>query len=245
MLKTTRVRYDYLSDFQKMSPELAYVLGFISGDGWISRPDANYYQIMVTNKISDRIYLEPTFMKVTNWQIKHKVEKTNFRQDQIRFTISNKVLINFLNEDLDLKNKSKYFSQKLIDFIPEHLHQYLLRGLFDADGGVYNASRNRFSCDIASNKDYDWTILKDFIGNKIDSNIHEVHYHIKHSNSNGSLIKANGFSAVKFLNYIYKDFPKDNIGFTRKFIRYVRFLEDRAIRIRNTTRIKNSELLGV
>ena len=33
---------DYISDFKKMTPETAYVLGFITGDGWISRPDANY-----------------------------------------------------------------------------------------------------------------------------------------------------------------------------------------------------------
>lgn len=239
------VTYDYLSDFKKMTPELSYVLGFITGDGWISRPDADYYQLMVTNKIDDSIYLEKTFNKVTQWGVTRKKENNTKRKDQIRFTISNKELISFLNEELDLKNKNKYFSQKLIDFIPDDLHQYLLRGLFDADGGAY-LNEKYFSCDIASNINFDWASLSNFIESKTGLIGSVYQYHIKKSNSYASRFKFTGGKAAKFLSYIYKDFPKDNIGFTRKFINYVKYLERRAISPYYHDRmVKNEVLIGV
>lgn len=219
---------DYISDFKKMTPETAYVLGFITGDGWISRPDANYYQVMVTNKVDDAIpYMEPIFKKMAKWQASYKIDKTGTRKDQLRFTISNKVLVNFLNEDLDLKNKNKYFSQKLIDFIPEHLHQYLLRGLFDADGGVY-VTHSLLSCDIASNYNFDWTNLVNLIKSHTNVDVNIKQFEMKKSQSLGSRMLITKLeSSCNFLNFIYKDYPSDGMGFKRKYNKFINYLEYR------------------
>ncbi|MBP9777780.1 MAG: hypothetical protein KBD25_01195 [Rickettsiaceae bacterium] len=240
------LNYNYLDDFKIMNKETAYVLGFIFGDGWISKPNSKHYQVMVKNQINDALpYLEPIFTKMSKWQSRYIFDKTGTRKDQLRFTISNKELVNFLNEDLDLKNKNNYFSQKLIDFIPEHLHQYLLRGLFDADGGVYFI-RNSLECDITSNYDFDWTNLISLIQRYLDIDINLIKFEMKKSQSLGSRIKISKISSCcKFLNFIYKDFDIDQLGFKRKYNKFNNYLSYREQSPYYNTMTKNSDLIGV
>jgi hypothetical protein len=244
--------YDPVPDFQKPSKELAWTLGFTFADGCLyqhasKRPG----RLIVGVKYTDNCYLKNVLYKVSPvWKYRQYQYKTNDNPVS-EYVINSSKLFSFLYHDLEFKHKNEFFSHKIFDFLPQELHRYFWRGFLDGDGSVNMMDKNgnlSFGCHFSGPHQMNWGKLSELLDSIKSSHSHRQYDNMNSSNrirGHWSNITLNGHDAVRFLNHIYKDFPKDNIGFTRKFIRYVRYLERRAISPYYSRMKKNSELLGV
>ena len=198
------------------SKEIAYLLGFIWADGYVSIKNKHYCTGMGIQREDFDSYIKP-LLKIGNWRmLYHKQEK---RKEQGRARWYCKDLALYLKSvGYCSKNENAY---NILNVIPEKLVPYWFRGLFDGDGCVYvNRKKRGFGADITGPYDQQWNYVEDLY-NKL-----KVSYSIRrtiHKTGKTSHIRIRKQSdIITFLNYIYKDFEKDGIGFQRK---YDKFLE--------------------
>lgn len=243
-LSITKQYPDYITDFCKKTPEVAYTIGMIFADGHVSKIGAHTGKVEIKNQINDFIYIKPVLSKVSTWTYTIRSRKHENRKDIVMSRISSQVLAEFLREDVDLKNKNNFLSDKLLAFIgSKDLERYFLRGLFDGDGCAHLRKDNALSVSITSNCNFDWSNIVKLIYN--NTGIVARTNTTNRSCGSTSRLLLDAHDAIRFLSYIYKGFTEDNIGFTRKFINYIRCLENRAISPYYSRMKKNSELLGV
>ena len=118
--------------FKEWSNEMAYVLGFLAADGYLThnKRGANYWSI----KITDRALLY-SIRKII--QSNHKI---NFREKRgnesaiYRLQIGSKEMCEDLNKLGLTTNKTKSLS---VPFVPDEFFSDFVRGYFDGDGHVW------------------------------------------------------------------------------------------------------------
>ena len=119
---------------EKITPEMAYVLGLLWADGYVLMRGKNHGQITMGNIKEDSLYFRVFFEKVGKWTIREI--KGNKRKDQMTFCCYDTNFIKWLYEH-DYKAKSTISADKILNTIPKSLHQYWFLGLFDGDGCIY------------------------------------------------------------------------------------------------------------
>lgn len=199
------------------TPEVAYILGLMWADGHISKKSCD---ISFTNVTDDAKELEKMVLKTGDWSI-YKKKQGDHRQSTTYYCY-NPVLHKFLT-DMDYTYK---VYPKILKLIPEHLHHYWYRGVFDGDGHIaFNEKRKNYFIFIASTFDDNWNYMIELcdklrlpykITRKVflDKTTKQIH--------RGSI-----FSITKrrhtdqFCDFIFKDRAIDNIGFTRKFNKFL------------------------
>lgn len=121
--------------FSKWSPEMAYILGFIFGDGYIRGNNSTY---RLTFHITDYQLLEKIQKAMGNNSLIRKSHTPNANQKQrYDLTINNKNIYRDLNK-LGVTTK-KSLTMKFPS-IPEKYFYHFVRGYFDADGHVNHTS---------------------------------------------------------------------------------------------------------
>lgn len=211
----------YEADQFKINNEFyAYLLGFIWGDGHISKKTAKnvrYYTSMSILyddglqicKILDRL-------KIKYWTgIENRNNYQKLLQIQIRDAGLNYFL--YLNDYHIKSNKSPI---KILNIIPKKYYYAFYLGLSDADGCWY-IKNNVIQYSISGPYYYDW----EFITNWFD-NIGDITYGITRSNTKYgkcSIIRSsNKKSIIKIIQKMYKN-PNLN-GLLRKYAKIISIL---------------------
>lgn len=212
------------------SPEKAYTLGFLWGDGTIKKHKITtnswsniYYPNLEINK-KDLDEIIKLFNVWGNWSL--YVRQRPNRKKQGSITLFNPYFGWFLTEN-DYIIKSYTEPTKILSKIPENLKSYWWRGFIDADGCFYsNKCANQFS--LAGQYDQTW---KETVNLFISLNIekYQIQQKIFKSKLNlisrGSIIRiSNSQTIIELGKYIYSD--NLNIGLKRKYNKYC-FIRDR------------------
>lgn len=180
--------------------EKAYWLGFLTADGYIS--EDNKHVIELALKESDKNHIEK-FKKALDSQ--HKIGKkqvslNNKKYIAYRINIRDKKLNNDLRL-LGLTSNKSYDSNIPFDYIPKHLINHYIRGLFDGDGSVYK-SQNRTMIHICT------TASDQMVSDITKCILEELNIQVKYQNkdhiTNICLYKQADVKA--FSNWIYKDY---------------------------------------
>lgn len=132
---------EYIKDFFKKidTPEKAYILGFLTGDG-----DYNKNNIM-TLALSKQDICIPIFISKNtgcNYYVSDKTDKEKKIFPKVRISIGDK---NYIT-DFKKYGIFDYKKNRKVPIINSKLYRYLLLGLFDAEGCItwgYRKDRNR------------------------------------------------------------------------------------------------------
>lgn len=140
------------------SPEVAYLLGFIYGDGYLYHKDGtNQHTIRIECVKEDLLTLENVFFSVGKWT-KYYLYRKN-RKPALGFTTCNKKLFKYL-ESKGYTNKSSK-PHIILNDMKDDFKKYWVRGFFDADGCIYVKGRIH-QVTFSSSYNQDWSILEKY-----------------------------------------------------------------------------------
>lgn len=199
------------------TPEIAYVLGLLWADGYITKYGP---QINILEKDMD--FLLNIFLKIGDWCI-YSFQPSGKRQRQKLLRTSNKIIADFLIEN-DYLVKSGVSACKILSNIPENLKHYWFRGLVDGDGCFFfNKKRRDKGMSIGSRFDQDWEYMET-ISKKIGVNfrIERRKKMCKGKEQKDSIFLFHTFFDIEnFGNFIYQGYEQDKIGLPRKYEKFV------------------------
>jgi hypothetical protein len=184
-------------------PEIAYLLGFLWADGYITR---NEIRLEIVKK--DMTDIKKVLDSIGTWTYSDRQRKN--WQVVTRATTSNKKLMLFLKEN-DYDKKSYVSADKILSKIPDELKHYWFRGLIDGDGNIY-PPKKRIS--ISGSYDQNWFFIIDLCS-MMDANCNI--YKIDKINKS-SVIEINGTNGCKFGEFIYSGLI---FGLSRKYKKYL------------------------
>lgn len=145
-----------LSIPSQATPELAYLLGTLVGDGNICvRPSKNDYRVKCVGNPHDEkeFYnkvISPLFKSVFGIQIKTKYQDSN---KTYGYYIYSKALVTFLTEVCDLPIGVKYSQLRIPTIVKKpHLIIHFLRGLADTDFCVTFKGKRKIPVIVGSSK---------------------------------------------------------------------------------------------
>jgi|ERR1035437_3168210 hypothetical protein len=209
--KTPRVNSDQFINIS--TKEIAYLLGFLWADGYIVK-NRNEIRLEIVN--DDLIELFPLLDKTGSWN--YSVRNRGDKPIGL-VTTFNKEIHSFLIEN-DYDKKSYISADKILAKIPDDLKHYFFRGLIDGDGCFYlrniDNQKIKKTLIISGSHNQDWSFVS-----TICDELNLKHYIYQHQNENSSSsFEMNGENAKLFGDYIYTNRLEDNIGLTRKYIKY-------------------------
>ena len=203
-------------DISINSPEIAYTLGFLWGDGYLShRKNSLCYYPVVGIVKEDFLDIFDSFKHIGSWKTYSVSVKNGI--EQVRAYLHNNKWGYFLRKN-DYINKSSASPYKILSLIPDALKKYWWRGYSDADGCFYiHVSRKIVQFCFCGSYDQDWSETKNLF-NKLGIE----KYSIKLSNKNnqkGSIIRVSNYRDIKkFGDFIYSN--RIDIGLKRKMEKF-------------------------
>jgi hypothetical protein len=212
-----KINKKYIFDFNVIknpTPEFAYYLGWMWGDGSCCHKGLGYQQSLEIQEV-DGLEIVNFFETFCNPSKKFRHRKG--RKPTISINLYDFILGKFLEEN-DYEEKSKKPPTKILNFLPIELHEYWFRGFFEADGHAsfreqstkgYMLSIIQFYAPI----NQDWGFLQDFLarnGIQMKSS--------KRKRDSGSSSVA-GFGQqpqiIKFIESVY--YQKSSMHLSRKY----------------------------
>lgn len=217
----------------------AYILGFISADGYLSTKDGNKYLSIELQKRDKKIL---QFIK-KEIQYSGKIATTyHNNKEYCRLKIYGEELVNnIIDKGLD---NQKTYNLEFPSSIPPHLIRHYIRGLFDGDGCVYIGKQKRKNGTLKDKRMItliSTKMMNDFIcsyiKNKFDIQF-RVSYSVTQKNTKMSTLYLEKYNNIKiFLDYLYDD---SNIHLERK---YNKFLKLQKIKQQNESKIQKQKKL--
>ena len=193
-----------MTPFYKITkPSVAYILGFIWADGYVSKIK-NRICIAVQNQDGKDLkeifhHHIPFHLHMENKKCQHMFYLNDFR------------LHNFLVKN-DYLVKSTATPSKILSHIPKRLQHYFFRGFFDGDGCLTNNKNHCLS--FTGSYDQDWTSIIKMIGDvtgvepKIIRRSND-----KRGHKNSFVYLYNKERVKKVLSYLYSG---EQMGLSRK-----------------------------
>lgn len=196
------------SFFKKIdSEEKAYFLGFFYADGCFVK-DVPAIQISV--KESDSEILQKLLNTANS---NHPIYTSKNGNGRIAvFRIRNKCFFEHLK-----KFKINHYKTKRLffpEYIPNSLIRHFIRGYFDGDGSVYILKNKKIGASICGNKKFITGLSKFLNKNNIR---HSINKQRTKNMFLWSVCMSGMYSAISFLNYLYKD---STIYMNRKFLKF-------------------------
>ena len=202
--------YNYLKDFYPINRESAYTLGFVSGDGYVSK-DNNTVSIEFKSEDAEDI---DNILMFTQWK-KYYRQRLHWKPITT-YHICNKQLADWLRQ-YGFCEKS-FSTPNIIGILPEEFLHYFLLGIFDADGciGIKKIYKKRYgNLQISADKDFDWSLLKSVFEPRIG-----VLFKGTKTKHCSCIHLYNKKDIFRFYDYIYQNYHLDNIGLTRKYDKF-------------------------
>lgn len=221
-----REKYNDLSKLIKIdSPEKAYGLGFLWGDGHLRKDRKVYYASFGIKKedFDNIIGIFECFGKwkiyYTNREKWHKYNSPNeTKWKEIGEARLNDPIFGYFLKNNSFCEKSIVAPSLILNIIPEELHYMWWRGYVDADGCFYHNSKiSHCSFSMAGTYNQDWTLFEKLMNT----------LNIKYSLSR-RITKSGKFSSVSisyrdgiysFGEFIYKN--NTDIGLNRKYQKFL------------------------
>lgn len=198
--------------------ENVYLLGLLWADGYISR---KYNGISIC-------LLENDFRDISNLLTKNINNKPfikspkNSKNTHAGIHFSSERIHDFLVK-YDYLIKSGASPINLLKIIPENLRHYWFRGFFDGDGSIYFSTRRQLGFWSTINQNWDFMI--DLLKYLNIEKYSIIQYKRKNSTHLSSCFEIRIINDIrKIMEYIYKDY--DNIGLSRKYQKYLLFLQN-------------------
>lgn len=189
-----------LRQIQEWSEPLAYWLGLIATDGWVSIQN-NSVRVELQEKDREVLdYLHSWF------GLKNKLSsRVRDNKKSIGMNIAGNEIINFVTAiGMPLKNKSHTLAEL---YIPETVFMHFLRGAIDGDGSVTcpvykSGNKHLLRIDLYGTRNF-----LEFINRKVNAAIELKHQDRKLYQLKFPLYTLcwQGFDARQVRNYIYKD----------------------------------------
>ena len=199
-----------------VSPEVAYILGYLWADGSIRNRAKS-----VRLKINEEDYqnIKPTLLFIGKWSESQIKPKLPFHSAKIEARFNNKVIYDFLVKNVYYQ-KSVASPTEILSRIPSHLHSHFFRGFFDGDGCI-----QRYTVSITGSYNQNWTDVCRLL-KILGTNFKIVKQINKKRKSRCSRIEMYGKENIlKFLAYIYRSRDEDKIGLDRKFEKYIEYFK--------------------
>lgn len=203
------------------TPEIAYLLGIIWADGYV---DKKSFRIVLSIVESDANTIEALIMKTGKWNVRIWQPPGN-RKSQKSFVTHNKVIHNLLSS-CNYQLKSVSSACKILDLIPEEMRCYFWRGYFDGDGCVCNRSRHgghSTHMSLAGSLNQDWTFVEKLF-DKLNIKFKIQKRDNKHKSS--CVVLYNVHDINKFFEFIYPGKKYDEIGFKRKYEKFMEMISN-------------------
>lgn len=192
--------------FEKIdSPEKAYVLGFFWADGNICKKlktirFLNHPQEKeILDKISKLIFLE------------EKEVVTDLKHNRVYLNICSKKMVKDLIDKGCTPRKSLTISFPSENDVPIELQSHFLRGYFDGDGCIWLKNKKLLNLSLCISKPF-LVSLEPLLKGM------DCKYYVEDIGKIFVLKIIGNFSALKFLNFIYKD--KGDYFLNRKFVKF-------------------------
>ena len=195
------------------TPTSSYILGLLWADGYVQNSNRKS-NISLSTTYPDADYFIPLFLGTGKWKHysiiskKHPTWKT-----KCEIKTNNRPLAEFLVKH-DYVSKSNVSADKILSIIPENLHCYWFRGLFDGDGHIHTDNKGTHKIIFSSSYNQDWTYMQQLC-HKLN-----IKYTIQqYSTSTGSSSRFNiygMYQVIKLCNFMYFGYPYDNLGLRRK-----------------------------
>lgn len=201
------------------SPEKAYSLGFLWGDGHLKECRLVYYPSFgIVKEDFDNII--DIFKCWGKWKIFYCRKKSEWKE--IGEAILHDPILGMFLKDNQYLEKSKVKSDSILYHVPENLRYMWFRGYIDADGCFY-CSNNRNICQfsICGSYDQDWSSVEDIM-KKLDITYY-IHKRKNKCGSSSSICIYRKNDIVKMGKYIYQG--KIDIGLSRKHTKYLQIME--------------------
>lgn len=199
--------------------EVVYFLGLLWADGFLNKT-LRSYNFGIKMCKDDLLILKNAIEKTGKWHFYElKGEKETWK-DIMTAVTNNKRIYDFLVEN-DYNKKSFLSPDKILNKIPTHLQYYFFRGIIDGDGCFYYKKQKNTSMKqltIASTIHQDWSYIENLyksLGVKYSI------YRRGTEKSSYSVIRVTNKDGIeKIGNYIYSNYPNDNIGLSRKYEKF-------------------------
>jgi intein-encoded DNA endonuclease-like protein len=191
------------------SLDVAYVLGFLWADGYISKVNNSISTTINTKDFNDIFRI---FEKIGDWK-QYNYKRYDKRTDKYYNTstihITNKHLRDFLIEN-DYSLKSNVSSDKILEKIPNNLKRYFYKGYSDGDGCFYIKQK---TCQyiLTSTKEQDWNFIE-----KLYKTLN-IRYNIITMESYSQIRITNKPDIIKIGEYLYEN---NDACLQRKFDKY-------------------------
>lgn len=205
---------NFSTRFEKITPELAYWIGFFWADGSINL--ANCMRIEITEK--DGEDLKNFFLSIFPFFINKRARKN--KKAQMSFSVTDARVAELLKKLGKYPNSSESHEKVLCYLNNEKLTKYFLRGLIDGDGNFYlNKNFEYAQFTLASNLKQDWSYLEKILS-EFNPNISiEKTFH-----GNSSILRITGKdNLVKFITFL--EYENVKIGLNRKNSKAIEILE--------------------
>lgn len=184
-------------------PSIAYILGFIWADGYVSKT-TNRIAVAIQNR--DGQDLKELFLRYIPFHLHMEKKKL-----QHMFYLNDLHLHKFL-VDNDYLIKSIATPSRILAHIPKHFHHYFFRGFFDGDGCLTNNKNHCLS--FTGSYEQDWTDIIQLIYHIIGVYPKIVRRTDSIKGHKNSFVYLYGKEKVrKVLNYLYEG---EQMGLSRK-----------------------------
>lgn len=213
--KNKSINVDYFTKITE--PIVAYILGFMWADGYVSNDGRHFNVSGVKDDIEE---IEPLFDKIGQW-CKHIDNREKYGWKNAKTIIGSNLEIHKFLIEHDYDKKSYVSANKILSKIPDELKHYWFRGLIDGDGCFYINEKNysrQFT--LTSSYEQDWHYFEELCV-KLD-----IKYTIKRESkinkktgktNSSSLVRVLGREINKLGKYIYSGEPFGLIRKKEKF----------------------------
>jgi hypothetical protein len=201
------------------SPDKAYWLGFIWGEGYVSRRERNnhiYYEFKLSLSSADISHLELLKKSLCST---HSIKKYNISNGfktlnyEARLYISNNYFAQTLFNKYGIIPYRTDFS-KITSLVPSIFYKYLIRGLLDSDGCITHreirykhSNRKEFSMSFTSVPDVLDFINEQLINNNLSSTVYTQRLrHKDRYEPVRSIMITGNIIVLNILNWIYKEY---------------------------------------
>ena len=195
-----------------------YLLGLIWADGFLY--DKKYKRVSLELKANDFNDIEPilTSNGINCIYVRKRLNSSHLQKSM---SFNDIKIFNFLKNN-DYHIKSGTSPDKILKEIPENLKYYWWRGYFDGDGCLYIKTKNQLA--FWSTITQDWSFLKNLFHSLDICYYTTIKYSRKNTTHLSSSVEIRKMGEIKLmLEYIYKNY--DGIGISRKYSRYLEFLD--------------------